>query len=54
MSLKKIIIFDNFEENYIFQFNKGLNILDFEGDENDNEKNLFFLNDFFLNDFIIF
>ena len=35
--LKKIIIIDNIEENYIFQSNNGLNILDFEGDENDNE-----------------
>ena len=35
--LKKIIIIDNIEENYIFQPNNGLNILDFEGDENDNE-----------------
>ena len=35
--LKKIIIIDNIEENYIFQPNNGLNIIDFEGDENDNE-----------------
>ena len=35
--LTKIIIIDNIEENYIFQPNNGLNIIDFEGDENDNE-----------------
>ena len=35
--LKKIIIIDNIEENYSFQPNNGLNIIDFEGDENDNE-----------------
>ena len=35
--LKKIIIIDNIEENYIFQPNNGLNIIDFDGDENDNE-----------------
>jgi len=35
--LNKIIIIDNIEENYIFQPNNGLNIIDFEGDENDNE-----------------
>ena len=35
--IKKIIIIDNIEENYIFQPSNGLNILDFEGDENDNE-----------------
>ena len=35
--LKKIIIIDNIAENYIFQPNNGLNILNFEGDENDNE-----------------
>ena len=35
--LKKIIIIDNIEENYQFQKNNGLNISDFEGDENDNE-----------------
>ena len=35
--LKKIIIIDNIEENYIFQPNNGINIIDFEGDENDNE-----------------
>ena len=37
--LKKIIIIDNIEENYQFQKNNGLNICDFEGDENDNELN---------------
>ena len=35
--LNKVIIIDNIEENYIFQPNNGLNIIDFEGDENDNE-----------------
>ena len=35
--LSKIIIIDNIEENYQFQPNNGLNICDFEGDENDNE-----------------
>ena len=35
--LNKIIIIDNIEENYIFQPSNGLNISDFEGDENDNE-----------------
>ena len=35
--LNKIIIIDNIEENYSFQPNNGLNIIDFEGDENDNE-----------------
>ena len=35
--LNKIIIVDNIEENYSFQPNNGLNIIDFEGDENDNE-----------------
>ena len=35
--LNKIIIIDNIEENYQFQKNNGLNICDFEGDENDNE-----------------
>ena len=35
--LTKIIIIDNIEENYSFQPNNGLNIIDFEGDENDNE-----------------
>ena len=42
--LKKIIIIDNIEENYILQPNNGLNIIDFEGDENDNELQ-FLLND---------
>ena len=37
--LNKIIIIDNIEENYQFQKNNGLNICDFEGDENDNELN---------------
>ena len=36
-NLNKIIIIDNIEENYQFQKNNGLNISDFEGDENDNE-----------------
>ena len=35
--LNKVIIIDNIEENYMFQPNNGLNIIDFEGDENDNE-----------------
>ena len=35
--LNKVIIIDNIEENYCFQPNNGLNIIDFEGDENDNE-----------------
>ena len=35
--LSKIIIIDNIEDNYAFQPNNGLNIIDFEGDENDNE-----------------
>ena len=35
--LSKIIIIDNLEENYQLQPNNGLNIIDFEGDENDNE-----------------
>jgi TFIIF-interacting CTD phosphatase-like protein len=35
--LTKIIIIDNIEDNYTFQPNNGLNIIDFEGDENDNE-----------------
>ena len=37
--LSKIIIIDNIEDNYQFQKNNGLNICDFEGDENDNELN---------------
>ena len=35
--MNKIIIIDNIEENYQLQPNNGLNICDFEGDENDNE-----------------
>ena len=35
--LNKIIIIDNLEDNYIFQPDNGLNISEFEGDENDNE-----------------
>ena len=35
--LNKIIIIDNIEENFQLQPNNGLNISDFEGDENDNE-----------------
>ena len=35
--MDKIIIVDNIEENYQLQPNNGLNICDFEGDENDNE-----------------
>ena len=42
--LSKIIIIDNIEENYQNQKNNGLNICDFEGDENDNELN-FLLDD---------
>ena len=37
--LSKIIIIDNIEDNYQFQKSNGLNICDFEGDENDNELN---------------
>ena len=36
-NLEKIIIIDNIEENYQLQPNNGINISDFEGDENDNE-----------------
>ena len=36
-NLSKIIIIDNLEDNYLLQPNNGLNIIDFEGDENDNE-----------------
>jgi len=36
-SLEKIIIVDNIEDNYQLQPNNGINISDFEGDENDNE-----------------
>jgi TFIIF-interacting CTD phosphatase-like protein len=35
--LNKIIIIDNIEDNYKLQPDNGLNIIDFEGDENDNE-----------------
>ena len=35
--MDKIIIIDNIEENYQLQPNNGLNICDFEGDQNDNE-----------------
>ena len=34
-----MIIVDNIEENYNLQPDNGLNIIDFEGDENDNELN---------------
>ncbi len=36
-NMDKIIIVDNIEENYQLQPNNGLNICDFEGDQNDNE-----------------
>ena len=36
-NMEKIIIVDNIEENYQLQPNNGINISDFEGDENDNE-----------------
>ncbi len=36
-NLSKVIIVDNIEENYKLQPNNGLNISDFEGDEDDNE-----------------
>jgi len=42
--LSKVIIIDNIEENYQLQPNNGLNISDFEGDDNDNEL-LFLLKD---------
>jgi CTD small phosphatase-like protein 2 len=42
--LAKVIIIDNIEDNYKLQPNNGLNISDFEGDENDNEL-IFLLND---------
>ena len=42
--LSKVIIIDNIEENYMLQPSNGLNILNFEGDENDSEL------DFLLND----
>ena len=35
--LNKVIIIDNIEDNYKLQPDNGLNIIDFEGDENDNE-----------------
>ena len=35
--ISKMIIVDNIEENYNLQPDNGLNIIDFEGDENDNE-----------------
>ena len=35
--LKYVIIIDNFMENYSLQPKNGLNIIDFEGNENDNE-----------------
>lgn len=37
--LSKVIIIDNIEDNYKFQPKNGLNISDFEGDENDTELN---------------
>ena len=37
--ISKMIIVDNIEENYNLQPDNGLNIIDFEGDENDNELN---------------
>ena len=40
--MNKIIIIDNIEENYILQPNNGLNIIDFEGDINDNELQFLF------------
>jgi CTD small phosphatase-like protein 2 len=42
--LSKVIIIDNIEDNYQLQPNNGLNISDFEGDDNDNEL-LFLLKD---------
>ncbi len=39
-----MIIVDNIEENYYLQPENGLNISDFEGDENDNEL-IFLMND---------
>ena len=35
--MSKIIIIDNIEDNYLLQKENGLNISDFEGNENDNE-----------------
>lgn len=37
--LSKVIIIDNIEDNYKLQPKNGLNISDFEGDENDTELN---------------
>ena len=37
--MSKVIIIDNIEDNYKFQPKNGLNISDFEGDENDTELN---------------
>ena len=37
--ISKVIIIDNIEENFSLQPDNGLNICDFEGDENDNELN---------------
>ena len=37
--ISKVIIVDNIEENFSLQPDNGLNICDFEGDENDNELN---------------
>ena len=42
--ISKMIIVDNIEENYYLQPENGLNISDFEGDENDNEL-VFLMND---------
>ena len=42
--ISKVIIIDNIEENYYLQPENGLNISDFEGDENDNEL-VFLMND---------
>ena len=42
--ISKMIIVDNIEENYYLQPENGLNISDFEGDENDNEL-IFLMND---------
>ena len=37
--MSKVIIIDNIEDNYKLQPRNGLNISDFEGDENDTELN---------------
>ena len=37
--MSKVIIIDNIEDNYKLQPKNGLNISDFEGDENDTELN---------------